>query len=212
MIDDSINHEYIIRYLRDCFTEPNELLSDMRRFAIENEVPIAEPESAAFLRFLCSVLKPKRILEVGTAIGYSAILMADICDAEIVTLERNEQMISIATENIKNAGLEGRIKIVPGDATKTIYDVEGEFDLVFIDASKAHYNEFFENSRITSGGVFICDNVLYKGMTATDDLLQRRKVTIVKRLRNFISDVCNNPMYCSSLLPIGDGILVAYKK
>ena len=212
MIDDSINHEYIIRYLRDCYFEPDELLLSMRKFAKENEVPIAEPETAAFLRFLCSVAKPKRILEVGTAIGYSAILMAGVCDAEIVTLERNEQMIALASENIEKAGLSDRIKIVEGDATETIYNVEGEFDLVFIDASKAHYNEFFENSRIAKGGIFVCDNVLYKGMTATDDLLVRRKITIVKRLRKFIEDTCKNPDYCSSLLPIGDGILVAYKK
>ncbi len=212
MIDDSINHEYIIRYLRDTFKEPTELLSQMRRFAREYEVPVAEPETAAFLSFLCSIKAPERILEVGTAIGYSAIVMANSCNAEIVTLERNEEMFRLATENIEKAGFADRIKIVFGDAVETIKQLDGSFDLVFIDASKAHYREFFENSRLSDNGVFVCDNVLYKGMTATDELLQRRKITIVKRLRSFIAELCDDDRFATSLLPLGDGVLLAYKK
>ena len=212
MIDDSINHEYIIRYLRDNFTESSQLLSEMREFAKENEVPIAEPETAAFLRFLCCIHRPKRILEVGTAIGYSAILMAEACDAEIITLERNEEMRRIAESNIIKAGFENRINIVFGDAVETIKQIQGDFDLVFIDASKSHYSEFFDNSNIEKSGIFVCDNVLYKGMTATDELVQRRKITIIKRLRKFIYDLCHDDRFCSSLIPIGDGILLVYKK
>ena len=212
MIDDSINHEYIIRYLRDNFHEPSELISDMRRFAIENEVPIAAPETAAFLRFLCSVHKPSRILEIGTAIGYSSILMADVCDAEIITLERNEEMIRIARNNISRAGFENRITIIEGDAEETIKSIDEYFDLVFIDASKGHYSEFFNHAKINDNGIYICDNVLYKGMTATDELVQRRKITIIKRLRKFISDICSDDTYNAALLPLGDGILLAHKK
>ena len=211
MIDDSINHEYIIRYLRDNFKEPTPLLASMRRFADENDIPIAEPETAALLRFLCGVKRPARILEIGTAIAYSSILMADSCGAEIVTLERNEEMYSLAGKFIGQAGFEDRIKIVFGDAADTIGSVEGDFDIVFIDASKGHYEDFFNKASLSENGIFICDNVLYKGMTATDELLLKRKTTIVKRLRKFISDICGNKEYYSALLPIGDGVLLAYR-
>lgn len=212
MIDDSINHEYIIRYLRDNFTEPTELLAEMRSFAEDNAVPIAEPETAALLRFLCGVKKPLRVLEIGTAIAYSAILMAESCDAEIVTLERNEEMYKLATSNIEKAGFSDRIEVVFGDALETIDDLSGEFDIVFIDASKGHYEDFLTKASLSQNGIFICDNVLYKGMTATDELLLKRKTTIVKRLRRFISDLCENNDYYSALLPLGDGVLLAYKK
>ena len=211
MIDDSINHEYIIRYLRENFKELTPLLASMRRFADENDIPIAEPETAALLRFLCGVKKPERILEIGTAIAYSSILMAGSCSAEIVTLERNEEMYSLAGKFIGQAGFEDRIKIVFGDATDTIGSVEGNFDIVFIDASKGHYEDFFDKASLSKNGIFICDNVLYKGMTATDELLLKRKTTIIKRLRKFISDICGNKEYYSALLPIGDGVLLAYR-
>lgn len=211
MIDDSINHEYIIRYLRDNFTEPTPLLASMRRFADENDIPIAEPETAALLRFLCGVKKPERILEIGTAIAYSSILMAGSCNAEIVTLERNEEMYALAGKFIGQAGYTDRIKTVFGDAVDTIERVEGNFDIVFIDASKGHYEDFFTKASLSENGIFICDNVLYKGMTATDELLLKRKTTIVKRLRKFISDICGNREYYSALLPIGDGVLLAYR-
>lgn len=211
MIDDSINHEYIIRYLRENFSEPSDILKKMRAFAEENEVPIAEPETAALLRFLCGVKRPARILEIGTAIAYSSILMAQSCDAEIVTLERNEEMFSLATGFIKEAKLSDRINVVFGDALETVDSVNGPFDIVFIDASKGHYEDFFKRSKLSQNGIFICDNVLYKGMTATDELLLKRKTTIVKRLRRFISDICENKDYYSALLPIGDGVLLAYR-
>ncbi len=211
MIDDSINHEYIIRYLRDNFEEPTPLLASMRRLANENDIPIAEPETAALLRFLCGVKKPARILEIGTAIAYSSILMAESCNAEIVTLERNEEMYSLAGKFIGQAGFNDRINIVFGDALDTIGSVEGDFDIVFIDASKGHYEDFFSKAKLSDNGIFICDNVLYKGMTATDELLIKRKTTIVKRLRKFISDICGNKEYYSALLPIGDGVLLAYR-
>lgn len=211
MIDDSINHEYIIRYLRGNFHEPTPLLAEMREFAEYNDIPIAEPETAALIRFLCGIKSPRRILEIGTAIGYSSILMAESCNAEIVTLERNDEMYSLADKFIKRSGFEDRISIVFGDALETISSLTGEFDIVFIDASKGHYDDFLNSAKISRNGIFICDNVLYKGMTATDELLIKRKTTIVKRMRKFISSLCENKEFYTALLPIGDGVLLAYK-
>ncbi len=212
MIEDNINYDYIIRYLREMTDDKDPLLCEMRAFAEKNEVPISQRETSAFLKFLCAVKQPKRILEIGTAIGYSAIAMAKHCQAEIVTLERDETMISVARQNIKKAGLEPRITLIEGDATQTLSTVKGEFDLVFIDAAKGQYETFLNQISVAEGGVLVCDNVLYKGMTATDELVVRRKITIVKRLREFLNELMNNENYVTSLLPLGDGVALAYKK
>ncbi len=212
MIEDNINYDYIIRYLREMTDDKDPLLCEMRKFAETHEVPVSQRETSAFLQFLCAVKQPKRILEIGTAIGYSAIAMAKSCGAEIVTLERDETMISVARQYITEAGLENRITIIEGDATKTLSLVTGEFDLVFIDAAKGQYETFLNQILIPQRGILVCDNVLYKGMTATDELVVRRKITIVKRLREFLNELMNNEEYVTSLLPLGDGVALAYKK
>ena len=212
MIEDNINYEYIIRYLREMTDDKDSLLRELRRYAEENDVPVSQRETSAFLQFLCAVKQPKRILEIGTAIGYSAIAMAKCCQAEIVTLERDETMIAKAKENISKARLEERITLIEGDATQTLSSVTGSFDLVFVDAAKGQYDVFLQQIEVSDGGVLVCDNVLYKGMTATDELVVRRKITIVKRLREFLNTLMNDESYVTSLLPLGDGVALAYKK
>lgn len=212
MIEDNINYEYIIRYLREMTDDKDPLLRELRRDAEENDVPVSQRETSAFLQFLCAVKQPKRILEIGTAIGYSAIAMAKCCQAEIVTLERDETMIAKAKENISKAGMEERITLIEGDATQTLSSVTGSFDLVFVDAAKGQYDVFLQQIEVSDGGVLVCDNVLYKGMTATDELVVRRKITIVKRLREFLNTLMNDESYVTSLLPLGDGVALAYKK
>lgn len=212
MIEDNINYEYIIRYLREMTDDKDPLLRELRRYAEENDVPVSQRETSAFLQFLCAVKQPKRILEIGTAIGYSAIAMAKCCQAEIVTLERDETMIVKAKENISKSGLEERITLIEGDATQTLSSVTGSFDLVFVDAAKGQYDVFLQQIEVSDGGVLVCDNVLYKGMTATDELVVRRKITIVKRLREFLNTLMNDESYVTSLLPLGDGVALAYKK
>lgn len=212
MIEDNINYEYIIRYLQRMTDDKDPLLKEMRVFGEEREVPISQRETSAFLQFLCAAKQPKRILEIGTAIGYSAIAMAKSCRAEIVTLERDETMIAVAKKYICKAGLEHRITLIEGDATKTLSSVQGEFDLVFVDAAKGQYEVFLNQISLATGGILVCDNVLYKGMTATDELVVRRKITIVKRLREFLDDLMNDSRYKTALLPLGDGVALAYKK
>lgn len=212
MLEDNINYDYIIRYLQKMTDDKEPELRKIRRFAEENEVPICQRETAAFLRFLCVVKQPKRILEIGTAIGYSALVMARACQAEIVTLERDETMLLTARKNIKSSGLADRITLVEGDAALTLADVPGQFDLVFIDAAKGQYDFFLKKISLAPRGVLVCDNVLYKGMTATDELVVRRKITIVKRLRCFLDELMNDPRFVTSLLPLGDGVALAYKK
>lgn len=212
MIENNINYDYIIRYLREMTDDREPMLSEMRRFAESNEIPVCQRETAAFLRFLCAVKQPERILEIGTAIGYSAISMAKVCKGKIVTLERDPEMIALAKKNIQQNGLQQRITLLEGDAVQTLSQVEGAFDLVFIDAAKSQYETFLKQISLHTGGVLVCDNVLYQGMTATDELVVRRKITIVKRMRAFLDGLMHDPRYVTSLLPLGDGVALAYRK
>ena len=160
--------------------------------------------------------KPKKILEVGCAIGYSSILFATICgeNSDITTCERNPIMIEKAKENIKRAGFEKNIKILEGDAVESLQNIEGEFDMIFLDAAKGQYKLFYDLviDKLKVGGVLISDNILYKGMIADNNLVVRRKKTIVKRMRNYLDYICNCDYLSTSLLPMGDGVAISYKE
>lgn len=214
MIDDNINHEYIIRYLQGLYHETDPLLIKMQDYAKEHSVPIILPDSAAFLKTLCAMKRPERILEIGTAIGYSAMLMHSVTNAEIVTVERDQIVYKQAVENMKAAGLDTKIHCFLSEAENALPELDGTFDFIFVDGAKAHYGEFFESSQelLNPGGFLLFDNCLYKGMVATDELMLHRKRTIVKRMRNFIRQVIDSPDFIASLVPIGDGMLLAQHK
>lgn len=214
--EDNINYEYIIRYLRDTLPKSEGLLKELEEYAKDNEVPISQPESIRMIEVLLKLMRAKRILEVGSAIGYSAIRMSSACGAEVVTIELSENMAQIAQENIKRAGLQDKIKVICGDAKDVLPQINGEneFDMIFVDAAKGQYMEFFPHCMrlLKSGGVLISDNVLYKGMTATDELVVRRKITIVRRLREYLDMLSKNEELSTAILPIGDGVAVSFKE
>jgi predicted O-methyltransferase YrrM len=162
------------------------------------------------------MLRPKRILEVGTAIGYSAILFSRFLakDGRIDTIDRHERMIEKAKENIKKAGLDNIINIIMGDAMEVLACLDKKYDMIFLDAAKGQYPEFLPHClrMLENGGLLVSDNVLYKGMIASDDLVVRRKITIVKRLRSYLDSICNMDELETSIIPIGDGVALSYKK
>ncbi|MEF9991121.1 MAG: O-methyltransferase [Romboutsia sp.] len=203
-------------YIRDTLKETDGLLKELEVYAIENSVPIVHKEVAEFLKVLLKVQKPIKILEVGCAIGYSSILFASTIDkdVEIITVERNEKMIEKATENIKRAGLENNITILAGDAEEMLKGVEGQFDMIFLDAAKGQYKLFYDMviDKLKVGGLLISDNILYKGMIAHDDFVIRRKKTIVKRMRSYLDYICKCDYLSTSLIPIGDGVALSYKE
>ena len=216
-MDDFINHEYTTEYVRALVPERNALLRELEAFAKdeENHVPIVQPEVAQLLATLINIRKPKRILEIGTAIGYSAIFMAEEAPgAQIVTIERYQKMVGLANENIKRANLQDRITVLEGEAVELLDTLDDSFDLIFLDAAKGQYLQFLEPclSLLSPGGILFSDNVLYKGMIANNDLLIRRKITIVKRLRKFLTAIMEDPRLQSSVIPIGDGVAISYKK
>lgn len=211
--EDNINYEYIIRYIRDTIPKCEGFLAELETYAKRNSVPISQPEAIRLTEILLKLKKPQKILEVGTAIGYSAIRMALSSEADITTIEISEETADIAEVNIKRAGLTERISVLRGDAKDVLKAMEDEFDFIFIDAAKGHYMDFFAecDRMLKKGGLLISDNVLYKGMTATDELVVRRKITIVRRLRAYLEMLKSNKNYSTAIVPIGDGVALSVK-
>ena len=214
---DAIVPPYITRWLRDNTAHDDPLLTELEQYAAENNVPIAEPETARFLSVVCKIAKPERVLEIGTAIGYSAIVTARSMDADgkILTLEYDGETAEIARKNIARAGLSERIEVVCADAKDYLSYIDEDecMDMIFLDGPKAHYVYMLDDCvrLLKRGGVLISDNVLYKGMTADDEHVIRRKITIVERLREYIDALVNHPELETALLPLGDGVTVSVK-
>ena len=210
-----INHEYINGYLIGLIPQHEGILKKLEAYAEENNTPIITAEVAGLLKTIIKSVNAKKILEVGTAIGYSAILMglSAVEDFRITTIEKNEENASLAVQNIKQAGMEQNIKVLIGDASEVLDKIEGTYDIIFIDAAKGHYMDFFEKSigKLKIGGLLICDNVLFRGMVAERSLLVRRKITIVKRLKKFLHYISNNESLQTTIIPMGDGVSISCK-
>lgn len=212
----NINEDYIEDYIRSITPINNPYLRKLEDYAKDHHVPIIEPETAQLLKVLLKVNKPKNILEVGTAIGYSALVMAEATsnDTKITTIERNENMLKEASANISNSIYKDKIRIIAGDAEEVLPHLNEAYDFIFLDAAKGQYLEFFKycSSFLKSGGLIVSDNVLYKGMVASDELVVRRKKTIVTRLREFLRYINELDGYTSCVIPIGDGVALTYKE
>ena len=197
------------------------LLKELETYAYENDVPIIRPAARRYLRWLLSTVRPESILELGTAIGFSAILMAEaLPDVSIVTMENYEKRIPIARENIERAGLSDRITLLEGDAAELLKNMgdgsggrvpHGGFDLVFIDAAKAQYETYLELMKplLHTGTVIVCDNVLAQDSGSILDshyAIERRDRTIHDRMRQFLKTVTSDPAYVTDLSAAGDGM------
>lgn len=211
---DAIVHPYITEYLREVIPQNEGILKELELYAEENSIPIVQPETARFLKTLVRMTRPERILEVGSAIGYSAVLMAQQADGTVTTLECDAELAQKARDNIERAALSDRIYVIEADAREYIKNLTGEYGLIFLDGPKAHYIHMLNDCvrLLKKGGVLVADNVLYKGMTADEEHVVRRKITIVKRLKHFIAAQMQRPDLETALLPLGDGVTVAVKK
>lgn len=211
-----ITYDYMEEYIRGLIPESEGRLKELEVFAKENGVPIAQKETIKFLEFMVSMKKPLRILELGTAIGYSAIIMhyAAGTNPHITTIERSEEMIKYAKENIKSFGLEDEIVIEEGDCLEILEKLQEPYDLIFMDAGKGHYNHFLPHCLrlLKDDGIIIADNVLFRGMVASDKLVKRRKITIVKRMRTYLEIVSQDKSLITSVIPMGDGIAITRRR
>lgn len=217
MTETNITHDYIREYLWDIEPKDEGLTRELEIEAEETDVPIIPLEVKSLLTTLLEMKRPKRILEIGTAIGYSAIVMSKYLreDGSIDTIERNPVMMVRAEENIKKAGLEDCITMHKGTAEEILPLLEGPYDFVFIDAAKGQYKLFFELTKdmLAPEGIIMADNVLHKGMVAKERLdIPRRQRTIHSRMQTFFHDILHSEEFKSSVLPIGDGVAICYKR
>lgn len=208
---------YVTEYIREKTVHNNPLLTELEEYATLNKVPIAEPETARLMSVLTKLVRPKKILEIGTAIGYSSIIMAQGlgADGKITTLEYDSRTAEIARENIKRAGLADKIQVIEADAKDYLsyLDEDESYDMVFLDGPKAHYLFMLEDAvrLLKKGGLLVSDNILFKGMTADDGHFARRKVTIIHRLREYIDALMAHPQLETSILSQGDGVTLSIK-
>lgn len=211
-----ITYDYMEQYLRELIPANTGILEDLESFALENKVPIVQKETAKFLELMITMNKPKKVLELGTAIGYSAILMNQASGgvSEITTIERDEKMIELAKANVEKYGLQNKITVLQGDCLEILENLHDEYDMIFMDAGKGHYNHFLPHCLrlLKKEGVLIADNVLFRGMVASKELVKRRKITIVKRMKSYLELVSNNEELITSVIPMGDGISVTVRR
>lgn len=209
--------ERLVTYINSLDTGNTEILDQIEKEAIAAYVPIIRKEMQSFLKLLLAMQKPMRILEVGTAVGFSAILMAQYApaDCKIVTIENYEKRIPVAKENFKRAGKDEQITLLEGDAMQILPTLLGEFDMIFMDAAKGQYINFMPDilRLLKSGGVLVSDNVLQDGdIIESHYVVERRNRTIYKRMREYMYELTHNEGLVTAVLPVGDGITVSAKK
>ena len=200
--------EHVEEFLRDLYQKEKGVLRRLRAICEEEDLPILERESARVLHFLVAAQKPRRILELGTCLGYSAALMAHASGCEeLITIEHWPSRAIRAKAYLR--GLP-QIQVLEGDAFSHMKTLSPGFDTIFIDAAKAQYLHYWEESRrlLAPGGMIIFDDVLYQGMLSNKKLFKRRKITIVKRLKKLLVTISNDEAWKSCILPVGDGMLV----
>lgn len=211
-----ITFDYMEEYLRSNISENSGMLKTMEDYAKINFVPIVQKEVANFIKLMIEVKKPDKILELGTAIGYSAIFMNSCSGgkSEVYTIERDPSMLEIANGNISQYEASEKIHIISGDCLEVLKNLREHFDIIFIDAGKGHYDDFLPYclSLLNKDGIIIADNVLFRGMIANDELVIRRKITIVKRMRSFIKNICGDKNLSVSIIPFGDGVALIRKR
>ena len=188
-------------------------LSDLERYADENMIPVLLPETVNFLAQLIMLKKPERILEIGTAIGYSGLIMLNAYDkSSLYTIEVDESTAELAKKNFAAAGCSDRVTVFCGDAGEILPMLDGKFDFVFLDGPKARYADYLPYilRNMTAGGVLLCDNVLYNGMVS-GETAAGKKAGLVKRIEEFLELICNDRRLITSVLPVGDGMSISIK-
>ena len=211
-----INDERIITYINSLENGDSPLLRAIAREARDSFVPIIRRETASFLKTLVELKRPMRILEVGTAVGYSALLMAEHMPegAHITTIEKYEKRIPIAKENFRRAGMEDHITLMEGDAMEVLQSLPGTYGLIFMDAAKGQYiNWLPEVMRLLAvGGTLISDNVLQDGdLIESRFAVTRRNRTIHARMREYLYELKHREDLQTAIVPIGDGVTVSVK-
>lgn len=214
--DEKINM-YIERLNLDQRSTPllHDIIESVEVYGRANRIPIIDPAGARVLSYFTRWIGPRTILEIGTAIGYSALLMAAAApQAQIITLEIDHTRGELAEHHFRQADLSERIQVIYGDAAQTIPHLNQSFDLVFLDAAKGKYEQFFDLvfPLLNNGGLLIVDNVLFRGMVIMDDdLIDRKYRSMVRKLKRFNHMLSTHPRIDTLFLPAGDGLAIGRK-
>ena len=209
--------ERMVTYIHSLETPESPLIEQIEQEALDTYVPIIRKETQSFLKVLLMMKKPVRVLEVGTAIGFSALLMCEYLpeNGHITTIEKYEKRIPIARENFKRAGKEDRITLMEGDALEVMRSLEGPFDFIFMDAAKGQYIHYMPEAirLLSKDGVLMSDNVLQDGdIIESRFAVERRNRTIHSRMREYLYELKHNDQLQTSIIPLGDGVALSVKK
>ncbi|SEF77876.1 MULTISPECIES: O-methyltransferase [Lachnospira] len=212
-----IVNERIVAYINSLDCGNSDIVNTIEKEAIETGVPIIRKEMGNLLKVLLSLKQPLRILEVGTAVGYSSILMSENMpeNCHITTIENYEKRIPIAKENFKRAKKEDKITLIEGDATLVLKELEGSYDFIFMDAAKGQYINFLDDilRLLSPGGLLISDNILQEGeIVESHFTVARRDKTIHTRMREYVYTLTHHKDLITSIVPIGDGITLSVKR
>jgi len=211
-------------YLKNLLQEKNDFLRELRQHAESDNVPILRADAAALMQTLTTLKAPRRILEAGTAVGYSAILMANCCRnaagecfVNIDTVELDIDTAAVARENIRKAGLEHNIRVIVGDAAEVLSCLSGSevYDMIFIDSAKSQYIEMYDDIKrlLKPGGLLVCDNVIFYGkiFDAPEEAPHKHR-TIIGNLRAFLERLTGDDDYTTSVIETGDGMTISVKR
>lgn len=191
-------------------------LHELEKFALETNVPIIRPQMQSLLKFLMTWGKPMKILEVGTAIGFSALLMSEYAPegCQITTIEKYEKRIPLAKENFVKAGKEKDITLIEGDAVEVLANLKDTYDFIFMDAAKGQYINFLPDilRLLKSGGVLVSDNILQDGdIIESKYAIERRNRTIHTRMREYLYALTHHEQLQTVILPVADGVTLSTK-
>ncbi|MBO7358030.1 MAG: O-methyltransferase [Lachnospiraceae bacterium] len=212
-----IESERITSFINS-FASPNsEELDKLEQYSIETNVPIVRKEMQQLIKYLLKQTQPKNILEVGTAIGFSSLLMLENLpkDSHITTIEKYEKRIPKAKENFEKFNATDRITLIEGDATEVLKELTDTYDFIFMDAAKGQYINFFPDimKRLEAGGILLSDNVMQDGdILESKFAVERRNRTIYKRMRDYLYELTHNEELTTVILPIGDGVTISVKR
>lgn len=209
--------ERLVTYINSLNQGNTEILNQIEQEALQGDVPIIRKDMQSFLKVLLALYRPAKILEVGTAVGFSAIFMAEYnpVACEITTIENYEKRIPVAKKNFRRAGKEGQITLLEGDAAEILADMDGAYDFIFMDAAKGQYINFLPDvfRLLKEGGVLVSDNVLQDGdIIQSHYAVTRRNRTIHKRMREYLYELTHREELATSILPVGDGITLSVKR
>ncbi|USG64046.1 O-methyltransferase [Brevibacillus ruminantium] len=209
-----ITNPVIDQYISGLVPPRSPLLQRLEKEAQEEGIPIVQLPTAQVMRSYLLLHRPKRILEIGTAIGYSTIWLAEAApEASIVTMEIDEERLARAKANLSQAGVEKRVEILHRDATTGLAD-EAEFDCLFIDAAKGQYQKFLDLylPMLRPGGLVLTDNVLFRGLVASPEEAGKRQRSMVDKLNRFNQYLTEHPDLETTFIPVGDGLAVSFKR